>query len=87
MKYFADYMKERVYAVFDDGIAIGRDIHGQWRFKPDRVPWLSEENGVGSYVEEMTKEEFHSFGQSWIFGGLRDDAKEKHTWRNYKHSV
>ncbi len=72
MKYYADYMKERLYAVESDGTTIVKWIDGnsveENTFKRDNDrPWLSEENGVGFYVEEMTGEEYETFGKKWVW--------------------
>lgn len=88
MKYYADYMKDRFYAIDEKG----RTIVKMWDFDTNSVvvldggvrnvyPWLSEENGVGFYVEEMTKEEFDTIGEKWVWlnapvampGGMKKD--------------
>lgn len=58
MKYFADYMKERVYAVDEKtGDCVMKNERGVCNIRVDteNIPWLSEENGIGFLVEEMAK--------------------------------
>ena len=43
-----------------------------------------EENGVGDLIEDMTKEEFESFGKTWIWNDSPNEKEKiKHSWRNY----
>lgn len=95
MKYYADYWNERVYAVEPDGQTECKYLNSGYfdeikkivvrRFKrPDDKPWLWEENGVGNLVEPMTKEEFESFGKTWVWNNIPNpDENKKHSWRNY----
>ena len=91
MKYFADYMKERVYAINEKtGIGIMVDENGRYNIQKDvdRIPWLSEENGIGFLVEEMTKEEFDDYGKKWEWGGCsRTPNDNESTWRCYKKPI
>ena len=91
MKYFADYMKERVYAVDEKtGNGVMVDEYGRYNVHKDttRIPWLSEENGVGFLVEEMTKEEFDDYGKKWEWGGYsRTPNDNESTWRCYKKTI
>ncbi len=93
MKYYADYMKERIYAVDEEGTAICKI----WDDKKKKVsisksmigsaghPWYSWENSIGFLVEEMTQKEYESFGTDWLWAAFPDYPKEheKHSWRNY----
>lgn len=91
MKYFADYMKERIYAIDEntgDGVMVDGD--GKFSIHKDKkqIPWLSEENGTGFIVEEMTKKEFESFGITWNWAAAPlPDEEQKHSWRNYKQVI
>lgn len=91
MKYFADYMKERVYAVDEKtGKGVMVDEDGVYNVQKDiaRIPWLSEENGIGFLVEEMTKEEFENYGKTWDWGAYPSLGEEqKHSWRNYMKTI
>lgn len=91
MKYFADYMKERVYAINEKtGIGIMVDEDGRYNIRRDvdRIPWLSEENGIGFLVEEMTKEEFDDYGKTWKWAKSPSASEEyKHSWRNYIEKI
>lgn len=85
MKYFADYMKERIYAIDEntgDGVMVDGD--GKFSIHKDKkqIPWLSEENGTGFIVEEMTKKEFESFGITWNWAAAPlPDEEQRHSWR------
>lgn len=93
MVYYADYMKDRFYAVADDGSTVVKE----WDFDTNSVkswvggkrlkhPWLSEENGVGFYVEEMTKEEFDTIGEKWVWDcRVCPSDPEQLTFPIYKH--
>lgn len=91
MKYFADYMEERIYAIDEKtGNGIMVDEYGKYSVQKDiaRIPWLSEENGIGFLVEEMTKEEFDGYDKKWEWGACPSPAEEqKHTWRNYMKAI
>lgn len=91
MKYFADYMNESIYAIDEntgDGVMVDGD--GKFSIHKDKkqIPWLSEENGTGFIVEEMTKKEFESFGITWRWAAAPSpDEEQKHSWRNYKQAI
>lgn len=91
MKYFADYMKERVYAVDEKtGNCVMKNERGVCNIRVDteNIPWLSEENGIGFLVEEMTKEEFDDYGKKWEWGAYpSSDEEQKHSWRNYMKTI
>ena len=91
MKYFADYMKERVYAVDEKtGNGIIKDERGMFNIHVDtkNIPWRSEENGIGFLVEEMTKEEFDDYGKKWEWGKAPSYSEmKKHSWRNYMEKI
>ena len=91
MKYFADYMKERIYAVDEKtGNGVMVDEYGRYNVHKDtsRIPWLSEENGVGFLVEEMTKEEFEDYGKKWEWAKSPSSAEiKKHSWRNFMENI
>lgn len=96
MKYYADYMGEYIYAIAPDGNGVVKyapgDSYPDSKFTPitypikhkNDAPWMWEENGVGAYVEEMTKEEFDTFGIKW---GWENSPQDIYTppqfWRNY----
>lgn len=91
MKYYADYWNESVYAVDSDGRAHGKhqdfdtDEVIEWCFKrKDDSRWMWKENEVCDWVEDMTKDEFDSFGKTWIWNNSpNEEEKIKHSWRNY----
>lgn len=67
-------MKDRFYAIDDDGSTLVKE----WDFDTNSVkswvggkcakhPWISEENGVGYYVEQMEQEEFDAIGEKWVW--------------------
>lgn len=91
MKYYADYYNECVFAVAPNGetecksqnILTGRINTVQYK-RPNDEPWMWEENGVGDLVEPMTKEEFESFGITWLWDNAPNaNENKKHSWRNY----
>ena len=91
MKYFADYMKEHVYAIDEKtGKGLIKNERGTFNIRVDtkNIPWLSEENGIGFLVEEMTKEEFDNYGKKWEWGGYsRTPNDNESTWRCYKKTI
>ena len=43
-----------------------------------------KKNGIGFYVEEMTKDEFDSFGKKWIWAASPSASENvEHSFRNY----
>lgn len=81
MRYFADFMRDEVYAVDENGNGkVKRYIQHSLRplkfdikvlpFYTSKQPWISEENGVGFFVEEITAEKYASFGEEWLFDPL-----------------
>lgn len=91
MKYYADYWNESVYSVTPEGETdckfisdkTGKMVERHFK-RPNDAPWMWEENGVGDFVEPMIKEEFESFGKTWIWDNApNEDEQIKHSWRNY----
>ncbi len=84
-------MKERVYAVDEKtGIGVMVDEDGRYPIHKDakRIPWLSEENGIGFLVEDMTKEEFDGYGIKWEWGSYTPAPKGRESsWRDYMVSI
>lgn len=91
MKYFADYMKEHVYAIDEKtGKGLIKNERGTFNIRVDtkNIPWLSEENGIGFLVEEMTKEEFDNYGKKWEWAKSPSSAEiKKHSWRNFMENI
>lgn len=92
MKYYADYLSERICSIAQDGTIVvkflDRNTKNVKTIYPDEKikehPWLHEENGIGFYVEEMTKDEFDSFGRKWIWADSPSASENvEHSFRNY----
>ena len=91
MKYYADYWNERVYSVAPNGDAVCKRqniANGEIMIvklkRPNDEAWMWEENGVGDFIEPMTKDEFDSFGKTWIWNDRPNEVERlKHSWRNY----
>ncbi len=94
MRYFADYMKEIIYAVDDNGDGVSKCSDGTFNVHKKEVPWLSEENGVGFLVEEITKEDFKTYQIKWDWG-VNDEyehhfeewCNSPHSWRKYTKTI
>lgn len=92
MRYFADYMKEIVYAVNKDGTGTAKIYENNVlrQFKIDgykKQPWLSEENGVGFFVEEITKNDYESFAVSWKWAKFPSGDKNDPLWKQCSTSM
>ena len=84
MKYFADYINERIYEINEYGDGFMRDIDGTYPVHKDSVPWSEEENEVIWFVEPMTNDEYDTFGKKWLWAKSPLLAeKSVHSWRNY----
>ena len=88
MKYFADYLKERIYAINDNGDGVMICEYGTFPTHKDIVPWYEEENANVWEVEEMTEEEFNTYGKAWKWAAIPAlNEKQKHSWRNFKENI
>lgn len=89
MKYFADYMKERIYAIDEntgDGVMV--NARGRHEMHTDSIPWEEEENDTFWEVEPMSKAEFESFGITWTWAAAPlPEEEQTHSWRNYKQVI
>ncbi len=72
MKYFADYMKERIYAI-DENTGDGVMVDGDGKF---------------SIHKDKKQITFESFGITWNWAAAPlPDEEQKHSWRNYKQVI
>lgn len=79
-------MRKCVYAIDSNGDGTAKNQYEAVKVHKDRVPWISEENGVGFYVEEMTEEEYNDYGHKWKWADKpTENELKEHSWRNYMH--
>lgn len=92
MRYFADYMKETVYAINKDGTGFAKFFYHE-ELKLVEItgrkeqPWLNEENGVGFLVEEITKNDYESFAVSWKWAKFPSGDKNEPLWKQCSTSM
>lgn len=84
MKYYSNYQNDRVYSLDPEGNGTVKEVSfissrpvrfnlKTWKVTKVTPLSLQEENGVGSLLKEITKDEFEGFGTKWVwspFGGV-----------------